>query len=157
MNILVLCTGNSARSIMAEAIFNRLGGKDIHAYSAGSTPRGMVNPLAIELLQSLGYQTDGFRSKSWDEFADSPEMDVVITVCDNAANEVCPVWPGTPLTGHWGINDPDQPDQPVEVQRELFKEAYAILEGKIKTFCENSPLTMDHQNLQDLLDRVGVN
>jgi protein-tyrosine-phosphatase len=140
---------------MAEAIFNRLGEDHIHAYSAGSTPRGIVNPLAIELLQSLGYQTGNFQSKSWDEFTETPEMDVVITVCDNAANEVCPIWPGAPLTGHWGINDPDQPQETPETQRDLFRQAYKILENKITMFVDKSPQNMEDHELQALLDQIG--
>jgi arsenate reductase len=155
LNVLILCTGNSARSIMAEAILNRYGSNVIHAFSAGSTPRGTVNPLAIELLQSLDYRTDTYRSKSWDEFSESPHMDVVITVCDNAANEVCPIWPGTPVTAHWGIADPDQPNQPVETQRQLFKDAYTKLESKINRFIEQGPEGMDNTQLKLLLDRIG--
>jgi len=155
LNILILCTGNSARSIMAEAILDRNGGDIITAYSAGSTPRGEVNPLAIELLQSLGYKTDTFRSKSWDEFISSPQMDAVITVCDNAANEVCPIWPGHPLTGHWGISDPDQPTKSVEEQRCLFRDAYKILETKIGYFIAQHPETLDENEIKALIDEVG--
>ena len=155
MNILILCTGNSARSIMAEAILNRIGGDVITAYSAGSTPRGNVNPLAIELLQSLGYKTDMYRSKSWDEFISTPQMDLVITVCDNAANEVCPIWPGHPLTGHWGISDPDQPTKSVEEQRCLFRDAYQILETKMGHFIAQHPETLDKNEIKVLINESG--
>jgi len=113
MNALFLCTGNSARSIMAEALLQRRGMGRFRAWSAGSHPRGRVHPLALELLQSQQFKTENFRSKSWEEFTgvDAPKMDFVFTVCDRAASESCPVWPGQPVTAHWGIADPDRPDR----------------------------------------------
>src|SRR6516225_11502111 len=128
-NVLFLCTGNSARSILAEAILNKAGVGKFCAYSAGSQPKGQENPHALQLLESLGYDTSGFRSKSWDEFAkpDAPKFDFVFTVCDSAAAEACPVWPGHPMTAHWGIADPaDTKGTPAEVAM-AFTEAYRLL------------------------------
>lgn len=132
MNVLFLCTGNSARSILAEAILNRLGAGHITAYSAGSKPVGRVNPHAIELLRKLGYPTEGLRSKSWDEFADGPVMDHVVTVCNNAAAETCPVWPGRPATDHWDIEDPAGVGETDEERRAAFAAAYRTLEARIR-------------------------
>src|SRR5436189_59560 len=135
-NVLFLCTGNSARSIMAEAILNKLGAGKFRAYSAGSQPKGRVNPHTVQLLQSLGYDTSGFRSKSWSEFANpgAPALDFVFTVCDNAAGETCPVWPGQPMTAHWGIPDPaEAKGSPAEVAL-AFKDAYRMLSQR--AFCE---------------------
>jgi arsenate reductase len=136
MNVLFLCTGNSARSILGEAILNRLGEGEFRAFSAGSRPTGKVNPGAIDLLERLGYSTDGLRSKSWDEFAgpDAPVMDQVITVCNNAAGETCPVWPGRPATAHWDIKDPAGVGDTAEERRAAFDAAYRDLEARIKTF-----------------------
>jgi len=136
VNILILCTGNSARSILAEAIVNRYGKGKFHAHSAGSKPQGTPHPMAVELLQSLGYDTAFARSKSWDEFAanDSPEMDFIITVCDSAASEECPFWPGKPATAHWGLPDPAAVTGSLEERRAAFRDAYDILKRRIEAF-----------------------
>src|SRR5215813_1406870 len=135
-NVLFLCTGNSARSIIAEAILNKIGGDKFVAYSAGSQPKGQVNPHTIQLLQSLGYETSRLRSKSWHEFAkpEAPPLDFVFTVCDNAAGESCPVWPGQPMTAHWGVPDPaGAKGSPAEVAL-AFKDAYRMLHQRIGIF-----------------------
>jgi arsenate reductase len=134
-HILVLCTGNSARSILAEALFNHLGRGRIKAYSAGSRPRDRVNPLALETLIRHGIAFPAARSKSWDEFArpGAPVFDFIFTVCDNAASEPCPVWPGHPATAHWGIPDPAHVE-PIEARREAFERAYRQLERRIRAF-----------------------
>ena len=133
-NILILCTANSARSILAEAILNRLGEGRFGAYSAGSHPRGVPNPRALELLASLGYSTGSLRSKSWDEFAapGAPKMDLVITVCDSAAGEACPYWPGAPLKAHWGIPDPAGVPGDAEAERAAFRLAHDRLQARFK-------------------------
>ena len=135
-NVLFLCTGNSARSILSEAILDRLGEGRFKAFSAGSKPVGRVNPGAMELLRRRGFPTDGLRSKSWDEFAgpDAPAMDYIITVCNNAAGESCPVWPGRPATEHWDIDDPAGVGETEEERRAAFEAAYATLEARIRDF-----------------------
>jgi len=134
-NILVLCTGNSARSILGEMLFNHLGKGRVKAYSAGSQPGGQVNPVALETLAKHGIPCQGARSKSWDEFAvlSAPTIDLVFTVCDNAARETCPIWPGHPATAHWGIPDPAHVE-PIEARREAFEEAYQSLKQRIAAF-----------------------
>jgi len=129
-HVLFLCTGNSARSILAEAILRRLGATRFQAFSAGSHPKGAVHPLALELLRQRGYETSGLRSKGWDEFArpGAPALDFVFTVCDDAAGEVCPVWPGQPMTALWGVEDPAAFEGPEEQQRALFRRVYFELE-----------------------------
>ena len=142
-NVLVLCTGNSARSIMAEAIINTMGKGRFSAYSAGSHPTGKVNPFAVEQVASTGYLTENLRSKSWDEFArpDAPQMDFILTVCDNAAGEVCPVWPGQPVSAHWGFEDPAAVEGSDEVKRATFNKVFRQILGRVQVFV-NLPLTM---------------
>jgi arsenate reductase (thioredoxin) len=156
-NVLFLCTGNSARSIMAEAILNRLGGGKFHAYSAGSHPKGKVHPETIKLLQSLGFDTSGFRSKSWSEFADpgAPLLDFVFTVCDNAAGEACPVWPGQPMTAHWGLPDPAEAKGNAAEIALAFKEAYRMLNQRIGIFTSLPLRSLDQLSLQKKLRELG--
>ena len=135
IHILVLCTGNSARSILGEALFNHLGQGRVRAYSAGSQPSGKVNPVALETLERHGVPLPDARSKSWDEFAvpGAPQLDYIFTVCASAAGEVCPIWPGLPATAHWGIDDPAHVE-PLEARRAAFEKAYAQLEQRIRAF-----------------------
>ncbi|MDR3508738.1 MAG: arsenate reductase ArsC [Caulobacteraceae bacterium] len=157
-NILFLCTGNSARSILAEAIMNRVGAGKFVAYSAGSMPKGEVHPKAIELLSRLDYPTAGFRSKSWDEFAapGAPELDFVITVCDNAAGEVCPIWPGQPMTAHWGIPDPAAVEgSPIEVAM-AFNDAYRVLHNRLTLFASLPFESLDRMSLKRRMDEIGA-
>ena len=132
-NVLFLCTGNSARSVLAEAYLNSIGGNRFRAFSAGSHPSGKVNPHAIELLESNRVSTQGLRSKAWDEFAEpgAPRMDIIITVCDQAAGEMCPVWPGKPMTAHWGVEDPAAVEGDAETKRAAFMKAFATLQKRI--------------------------
>jgi arsenate reductase len=156
-NVLFLCTGNSARSIMAEAILNKLGAGKFRAYSAGSQAKGQINPHTIQLLQSLDYDTSGFRSKSWDEFAKpgAPALDFVFTVCDNAAGEACPVWPGQPMTAHWGIPDPaEAKGTPAEIAF-AFKDAYRMLFQRIGIFTALPLRSLDQLSLQNKLREIG--
>jgi arsenate reductase (thioredoxin) len=156
-NVLFLCTGNSARSIMAEAILDRLGAEKFRAYSAGSHPKGGVNPQAAALLDSLGYDTSGFRSKSWDEFArpGAPALDFVFTVCDNAAGEACPFWPGQPMTAHWGVPDPAAATgSPAEVAL-AFKDTYRMLHQRIAAFTSLPIRGLDQLSLQSKLKEIG--
>jgi arsenate reductase len=157
LNVLFLCTGNSARSIMAEALLGRWAIGKFRAYSAGSFPKGNVNPLALELLEKYNFNTSNFRSKSWDEFAtkDAPKMDFVFTVCDKAASEVCPIWPGQPMTAHWGIADPDQPGLPLDEKRRLFQKAYIELDHRIKIFTCLPFDKLEKYSLQKKLDEIG--
>ena len=157
LNVLFLCTGNSARSIMAEAIINRVGMGKFKGYSAGSMPSGKVHPMALQLLNKLNYDTSNARSKSWEEFAapGAPELDFVFTVCDNAANEVCPIWPGQPMSAHWGLPDPVAVEG-TEVERTLaFADTYRMLNNRISIFT-SLPLTeLDKISLQRRLDDIG--
>jgi arsenate reductase (thioredoxin) len=155
-NVLFLCAGNSARSIMAEAILNKLGAGKFRAYSAGSHPKGL-NPHTIQLLQSLGYDTTGFRSKSCNEFAKpgAPQLDFAFTVCDNAAGEICPVWPGQPMTAHWGIPDPaEAKGTPAEIAL-AFKDAYRMLHQRIGVFTALPIRSLDQLSLQQRLREIG--
>jgi arsenate reductase len=156
-NILFLCTGNSARSILAEAILNRLGKGKFVAYSAGSDPKGAVNPHTIALLTRLGYATEGLRSKSWDEFAKTgaPDLDFVFTVCDNAANEVCPIWPGQPMTAHWGVADPAAVAGDERTTERAFKEAYQVLQRRIELFANLPVKSLDRISLKKHIDEIG--
>jgi arsenate reductase len=156
-HVLFLCTGNSARSIIGEAILNRLGAGNFRAYSAGSQPKGQINPNTIQLLQSLGYDTSAYRSKSWDEFAKAgePKFDFVFTVCDNAAAEACPVWPGQPMTAHWGIADPaEATGSPAEIAL-AFKEAYRLLHQRIAVFTALPLQSLDRLSLRSRLREIG--
>ena len=156
-NVLFLCTGNSARSILAEAILNRIGAGRFKAYSAGSQPRGEVNPHALELLGRLDYDISQFRSKPWDEFAkpDSPKLDFVITVCDNAAGEVCPVWPGQPMTAHWGIEDPAAVEGSDLRKEAAFVEAFRYLKNRIAIFTSLPFASIDAMSLATRLRDIG--
>jgi protein-tyrosine-phosphatase len=156
-NVLFLCTGNSARSILAEAILNKVGAGKFRAYSAGSQPKGHVHPETLKLLQGLGYDTLACRSKSWSEFANpgAPVLDFVFTVCDNAAGEACPVWPGQPMTAHWGIPDPaEAKGNPVEVAL-AFKDAYRMLQQRIGVFTALPLRSLDKLSLQAKLRDIG--
>jgi protein-tyrosine-phosphatase len=156
-NVLFICTGNSARSIMAEAILNREGGGNFRAFSAGSRPAGAINPHAYAFLQSLDYDMSAFRSKSWDEFAgpDAPEMDFIFTVCDDAAGETCPIWPGHPASAHWGVPDPAKATgTPAEVQL-AFDEAYRMLERRIAVFLALPLDKLDRAALHHHLSEIG--
>jgi arsenate reductase len=156
-NVLFLCTGNSARSILAEAILNRLGRGRFTAYSAGSRPAGTVNPHAMELLKKFDHPTTALRSKSWDEFADadSPGMHFVFTVCDNAAGESCPVWPGHPMTAHWGVADPAAVAGTDEEKQAAFAEAYLQLQERIERFLELPFASLDKERLRRELSEIG--
>jgi arsenate reductase len=156
-NILFLCTGNSARSILAEAIMNRMGKGRFVAYSAGSHPKGDVHPAALRLLDSLGYAIDGFRSKSWDEFEapGAPQFDFIVTVCDNAAGEVCPIWPGKPVRSHWGIPDPAAVEgSPAEVGA-AFAEAYRQMSRRIELFLALPIAKLDSLAIKRRMDEIG--
>jgi len=156
--VLFLCTGNSARSILGEAILNRIGGEKFRAWSAGSDPKGAVNPHTVQLLDHLGYDTSVYRSKSWDEFTlpGAPQFDFIFTVCDNAANEVCPAWPGKPMTAHWGLPDPAAATgDDVEIAR-AFRNAHAALERRIELFAALPFKSLDRMSLKHRLDQIGA-
>jgi arsenate reductase len=156
-NVLFLCTGNSARSILAEVLINRWGQGRFKGYSAGSHPKGEIHPLALELLRSRGLPTEGLRSKGWDEFGQSgaPKLDFVFTVCDNAAGEVCPILPGQPMTGHWGIEDPAAAEGSDVEKRRAFLHAYNVLESRIKLFVCLPLRTLDRMRIEESIDNIG--
>jgi arsenate reductase len=157
-NVLILCTGNSARSILGEALINHWGRGKFVGYSAGSTPKGQVHPIALELLRQLKFPTEGLRSKSWDEFAapGAPPLDFVFTVCDNAAGESCPYWPGQPMTAHWGLEDPAAVQGP-ETERWLaFRKTFRELESRIKVFTSLPIRSLDKAKLQARLNEIGT-
>ena len=156
-HVLFLCTGNSARSIMAEVILNHLGGGRCTASSAGSHPTGTVHPLALDTLQSMGLPVDGLRSKSWEEFArpDAPPLDIIVTVCDDAAGEVCPIWPGQPMTAHWGVEDPAAFQGTEDAQRQKFREVALILHRRIEQFLNLPLATLDRRTMQAKLQEIG--
>jgi len=156
-NVLFLCTGNSARSIIAEAILGKLGGGRFRAFSAGSQPKGQVNPHTLTLLRGLGYDTSGFRSKSWTEFAKpgAPPLDFVFTVCDSAAGEACPVWPGQPMTAHWGIPDPAEATGNDAQIGQAFADAYRMLNQRIGIFTALPIAKLDRLTLQNRLREIG--
>jgi protein-tyrosine-phosphatase len=158
-NVLFLCTGNSARSIMAEAILNREGIGKFKAFSAGSQPRGAVHPYTTDLLSRLNYDVSQYRSKTWEEFAapDAPVMDFVFTVCDQAAAEVCPLWPGQPMSAHWGLPDPVQATGNEIEQRLAFSEAYRMLRNRLTIFASLPISSLDNLALQKNLDQIGRN
>jgi arsenate reductase (thioredoxin) len=154
-NVLFLCTGNSARSILAEAILNKAGEGRFRACSAGSQPKGQVHAQSLQLLRSLGYDVTGLRSKSWTEFLKEPQFDFVFTVCDNAAAETCPIWPGQPMTAHWGIADPaEAKGSPAEVAQ-AFREAYRLLNQRISVFVSLPLRSLDQLTLQGRLREIG--
>ncbi len=156
-NVLFLCTGNSARSILGEALLNAMGGGRFKAWSAGSHPGGTVNPFAIELLARNRIATEGLRSKSWDEFAapGAPPMDFVFTVCDSAAAEACPVWPGQPTSAHWGIPDPAAVEGDDETKRRAFRDAYVTLQRRISLLVSLPLASLDRLSLQKRLAEIG--
>ena len=156
-NILFLCTGNSARSILAEAIMNKVGKGKFVAYSAGSHPTGEVHPQAIKLLKGLGYDTTAYRSKPWDEFsvAGAPDLDFVITVCDNAAGEVCPLWPGQPISSHWGLPDPAAVEGSDAAIALAFADTYRFLNNRIGIFACLPITSLNRQSLKTRMDEIG--
>ena len=156
-NVLILCTGNSARSILGEALFNTLGAGRFRAYSAGSHPAGRVNPFALEQVARMGYATEGLRSKSWDEFAraGAPELDFVITVCDRAAGEVCPLWPGKPITAHWGFPDPAAVEGTDEEKRAAFARTLTQMKRRVELFLALPVESLDRLALEAKMRAIG--
>ncbi len=156
-NVLFLCTGNSARSILAEALLNQRGHGQFHAFSAGSFPAGRVNPYALRLLRDAGFPLETLRSKSWDEFArpGAPQLDFIFTVCDNAAGEVCPIWPGQPMTAHWGVPDPAAVEGTDAEKLAAFKDAFRTLERRITLLVSLPTASLDRLSLQQKLHDIG--
>ena len=156
-NILILCTGNSARSIIGEALFNTMGASRFKAYSAGSHPAGRVNPLAIEQVRALGYPVENLRSKSWDEFAQpgAPELDFVVTVCDKAAGEMCPLWPGQPVTAHWGFPDPAAVEGSDEEKRAAFAQTVRQMRRRVELFLSLPLETLDQMAIEKKMRAIG--
>jgi len=156
-NVLFICTGNSARSILAEGILNTMGQGRFHGYSAGSHPKGQVHPLALATLERMNLPVRGYRSKSWDEFAvsDAPELDFIFTVCDNAAGEVCPVWPGKPVTAHWGVPDPAAVEGTEAQRSEAFMDAAVTLRHRIEQFLSLPLSSLDAMALQRKVREIG--
>ena len=157
-NVLILCTGNSARSILGEALINHWGRGKFVGFSAGSSPKGQVHPIALELLRHLKMPTEGLRSKSWDEFArpGAPPLDFVFTVCDNAAGETCPVWPGQPMSAHWGLDDPAAVEGPDTVKWLAFRKTFSELENRIKVFTSLPIASLERSKLQQRLRELGM-
>ena len=156
-NVLFLCTGNSARSILAEVLINRWGAGKFVGVSAGSYPKGEVNPLTLRFLRQVGLPTEGLRSKSWNEFADpgAPSLDFVFTVCDQAAGEVCPVWPGQPITAHWGVQDPAAAEGTDKEKLAVFNKVFRELESRIKIFCSLPLASLDRSRIKEHVDDIG--
>jgi arsenate reductase (thioredoxin) len=156
-NVLFLCTGNSARSIIAEAVLNRLGEGRFKAFSAGSHPKGRVHPYTLDVLRNLNYPTETLRSKSWDEFAgpDAPKLDFVFTVCDDAANESCPVWPGQPMSAHWGVPDPAAVEGTEAEKRFAFADTCRMMTNRISVFTSLPIASLDRLSLQKRLNEIG--
>jgi arsenate reductase (thioredoxin) len=157
-NVLFLCTGNSARSVLGEALLNHIGRGQFRGYSAGSTPKGDVHPMTLKTLEEAGLPTDGLRSKSWDEFAlpGAPQMDFVFTVCDNAAGESCPIWPGHPMKAHWGIEDPAAVEGPEFKQRQAFEDALRFMRNRITAFINLPLASIDRMALGSQLRNIGA-
>jgi arsenate reductase len=158
-NILILCTGNSARSILGEALFNTMSAGRFQAFSAGSHPSGKVNPFAIEQVKALGYPTESLRSKSWDEFAQpgAPEMDFVVTVCDNAAGEACPIWPGHPMTAHWGFPDPAAVEGTEGEKRAAFAQTLRQIRHRVQLFLSLPLESLDRMAIENKMRAIGQN
>ena len=156
-NVLFLCTGNTARSVLAEGILRRDGTGRFNAFSAGSRPKGVVNPIALKTLAAYGYPSDGYRSKSWDDFAvpGAPQMDFVFTVCDSTAGEACPVWPGRPMTAHWGIEDPAAVEGSDIDKERAFGEAFRFLRNRIAAFTALPMKSLDEMSLRNRLRAIG--